>query len=129
MLIASQGQYVVRANPFPWIQHPAYEECAAHPVSLYEQIKPISQRLDDLAINKLTVDDPETYLRDRIRKFCGIDADYADLSEDVEDLDDIEDTSVHSPKEENDVDDFEQKQKDKWNQRKPNNSIGRKKRR
>ena len=99
VLIASQGQYVFRANPFPWIQHPAYLECADHPVSLYEQIKPIPHRLDELAANEVIIDDPETYILKQIKDICGMSANgsysYPDIdeAEEVEDLDDDIDTS------------------------------------
>lgn len=101
VLIASQGQYIVRANSFPWVQHPAYEECEFHPVSIYEEIPPISKRLDDMAMNtEVLTDDAKTYVRNKANALCGYArASYYSSMESTADIDDDIETSQPETKE------------------------------
>lgn len=46
VLIAKQASYLVKAKPFPWIQHPCHDAC--RDISVYKEVPPIEMRMVDI---------------------------------------------------------------------------------
>ena len=64
-MVVKQGEDPAKVNPFPWIEHPAYKLCKD--LNIYEEIKPLNIRLDALKQNQKRIDDPDTYIMQRIQ--------------------------------------------------------------
>ena len=67
VLIAKQATYLAKANPFPWIDHPAYPECRK--TSVYTNLTPIETRVSYLLKERNTVADPAAYMLEQIAEF------------------------------------------------------------
>lgn len=66
VLIVKQGEYIAKAYPFPWIEHPAYKLCKD--ISIYDKIKPIQERLDEIEASRSAYGDMDSYINNAIRK-------------------------------------------------------------
>ena len=65
VMVVKQGEDPAKINPFPWIEHPAYKLCKD--LNIYEEVKPLNIRLDALKQNQKRIDDPDTYIMQRIQ--------------------------------------------------------------
>ena len=67
VLIAKQATYLAKANPFPWIDHPAYKFCRK--TSVYTNLLPIENRVSSILTEKNSVSNPEVYMHKQIIEF------------------------------------------------------------
>lgn len=66
VLIVKQGEYIAKAYPFPWIEHPAHELC--HDISIYDKIEPLQDRIANIEAKRSEYGDMEVYITNEIRK-------------------------------------------------------------
>lgn len=59
VLIVKQGEYPAKSKPFPWIEHPVYLNGECPSLNIYEEIKPVEQRVKE--INDVIPEDSETH--------------------------------------------------------------------
>ena len=69
VLVVKQGEFPLRLNPFPWIQHPLYVAGMIKPTSIYSNIEPLHKRLSDIREESLKISDPQTELHKEILQF------------------------------------------------------------
>lgn len=69
VLIVKQGEYIAKAYPFPWTEHPAHALC--HDISIYDKIEPLQTRLDELEAERKQYGDIDVYISNEIRAVSG----------------------------------------------------------
>ena len=84
VLVVKQGEYPLKLNPFPWIQHPLYIAGKLKPTSVYSNIESLDIRLDKLLEQQ--IGDPKTYLEARINCIGKgkIDYDTGEIADDMQ---------------------------------------------
>lgn len=69
VLIVKQGEYIAKAYPFPWTEHPAHKLC--EDISIYDKIMPLQERLDEIDISMKNYGDIDSYINQEIKSVSG----------------------------------------------------------
>ena len=60
VLVVKQGEYPLKLNPFPWIEHPCFLNGEMEQTSVYTNIKKLESRLEDINTEKIQRSESKT---------------------------------------------------------------------
>ena len=61
VLLVKQGEFPLKLNPFPWIQHPMHDDIDMRPISIYSNVRKLSDRLEDIKEAQLLNDSTQIF--------------------------------------------------------------------
>jgi len=98
VLVVKQGEYPLKLNPFPWIEHPCFLNGEMEQTSVYTNIKKLESRLEDINTEKIQRSESKT--NNLIQSFVNtkrvddvydnIFANAGEIKEEIEEIEEVE---------------------------------------